>query len=103
MTNFGKAIAYAWAIAFARWPMFKMVSFLEYLCFLEGFFSQTNYNVVVESLFSCFLHFYFLTQNDQFCKGYSLCYGLWKMAVFLKWSNFSKIWCFLERFFAQTN
>ena len=28
--NFAKAIAFAWPIAFARWPIFKMVSFLDY-------------------------------------------------------------------------
>ena len=75
MTNFAKAIALAWAIAFVRWPIFKMVSFLEYLVFFGAVFSQTKYNVVVESFFSCFLHFNFLTQNDQFCKGYSLFMG----------------------------
>ena len=57
MTNFAKAIAFAWAIAFARWPIFKMVSFLKHLVFFGAFFAETNYNVVVESFFSCFLHF----------------------------------------------
>ena len=28
----------AWAIAFARWPIFKMVPFLEYLVFFVGDF-----------------------------------------------------------------
>ena len=73
MTKFAKATAFAWAIAFARWPILKMVSFLEYLVFFGAVFSQTNYNVVVESVFSCFLHFLILTQNDYFFKGYSLC------------------------------
>ena len=58
MTNFAKAIAFAWARAFARWQILKMVSFLEYLVFFfEEFFPQTNYDVVVESFSSCFLHF----------------------------------------------
>ena len=46
--------------------------------FWSGFLAQRNNNVVVESFFSCFLHFEFLTKNDQSCKGYSLC----KMADF---------------------
>ena len=57
MTFFGKGMAFAWAIALARWAIFKMVSFLEYLEFFGAAFAQTNYNVVVESYFSCFLHF----------------------------------------------
>ena len=36
--HFAKAIAFAWAIAFARWPIFKMVSFLEYLVFFRALF-----------------------------------------------------------------
>ena len=31
--HFAKAIIFAWAIAFSRWPIFKIVSFLEYLLF----------------------------------------------------------------------
>ena len=27
--HFAKAVAFAWAIALARWPIFEMVSFLE--------------------------------------------------------------------------
>ena len=38
-----KAIAFAWAIAFARWPIFKIVSFLEYLVFFSsGFLHRTT-------------------------------------------------------------
>ena len=59
MFNFAKAIAFAWAIAFARWPILKMVSFLEYLGFFLRFFSQTSYNVVVESFLSYFCIFNF--------------------------------------------
>ena len=35
MSNFAKAIAFAWAIA---WPIIKMVSFLEYLVFFGSVF-----------------------------------------------------------------
>ena len=36
--HFAEAIAFAWAIAFARWPIFKIVSFLEYLVFFRAVF-----------------------------------------------------------------
>ena len=38
--HFAKAIAFAWAIAFARWPIFKIVSFLEYLVFFGAVFCR---------------------------------------------------------------
>ena len=38
---FAKAIVHAKAIDFARWPIFNMVSFLEYLVFFfSGFFRR---------------------------------------------------------------
>ena len=40
--HFAKAIVFAWAIAFARWPIFKIVSFLEYLVFFAAVFSSTE-------------------------------------------------------------
>ena len=36
--SFAKVIAFAWAIAFASWPIFKIVSFREYLVFFEAVF-----------------------------------------------------------------
>ena len=36
--HFEKAINFAWAIAFARWPIFKLVLFLEYLVFFRAVF-----------------------------------------------------------------
>ena len=35
---FAKAIGYAKAIDFARWPIFNIVSFLEYLVFFRAVF-----------------------------------------------------------------
>ena len=47
--HFAKVIAYAWAIAFKRWPIFKIVSFLEYLVFFfQRFFEQNNFNNLLE-------------------------------------------------------
>ena len=36
--HFAKAIAFVWAIAFARWLSFKIVSFLEYLVIFAAVF-----------------------------------------------------------------
>ena len=36
--HFAKPMVFAWAIAFARWPTFKIVSFLEYLALFRAFF-----------------------------------------------------------------
>ena len=36
--NFAMAIAHVKAIAFARWPIFRIVSFLDYLVFLRAVF-----------------------------------------------------------------
>ena len=44
------------AIAFARWAIFKIISFLEYLVFFERFFAQKNSYVLVEWFFACFWH-----------------------------------------------
>ena len=55
--HFAKTIGFAWAKAFARWPLFKIVLFLQYLVFFRAFFAQTNSNVIVEWFFACFWHF----------------------------------------------
>ena len=36
--DFAKAIPFAWTIAPARWPSFKIVSFLDYLVFFPAAF-----------------------------------------------------------------
>ena len=48
---------FAKAIAFAKWPIFKMLSSLEYLVFFEQFFAQNYFNVLVELISVCFLEF----------------------------------------------
>ena len=37
-----KAIAFAWAIAFTRWPIFEIFSFFEHFVFLESFLHKTT-------------------------------------------------------------
>ena len=63
---------FARAIAFARWPIFKIVSLLEYLGFFEAVFCTQLLS------FKCWIDFrkFFLIlnfdSNRPFCKGYSL-------------------------------
>ena len=73
-----------YAIAFARWAIFKIISFLEYLLFFERFFVQNNCYVLVEWFFCMFLACLIFNPNSQFCNGYRLCMGYshCKMAEF---------------------
>ena len=41
----------------AKWPIFKLVAFLEYFFFCERFFAQNYFNAVLESISACFLEF----------------------------------------------
>ena len=58
-------VAFAWAIAFVRRPIFKLLSFLGYFVFFRasGLFSH---NVLVEWFLACFWHFQFVTQGEHF-------------------------------------
>ena len=73
---FGFFKVFAWAIALSRWPIFKIVSFLEYLVFFERFFAQNNSNVLLEWFFACFWHFLILTQADHFEKAINFAWAL---------------------------
>ena len=42
---------------FPWWPIFKMVSFLDYLVFLERFLAHNNPKCFVELILRCFLEF----------------------------------------------
>ena len=84
-------MAFAWAIA--RWPIFKIVSFLEYLVFFAAVFCTEQLRCAYRYVFRMFLDVLNFDPNLSFFKGYSLC----KMAVF-------KILSFLEYlvFFAES-
>ena len=103
LTIFAKAIALAWAIAFLRWPIFKIVSFLQNLVFFSSGFSIERLYCYYRRVFCMFLEFFNLDPNWPFCKGYSLSMGssLYKMADFQN-SIISRIFsvfssCFLHR------
>ena len=69
--HFAKAIGFAWVIAFGKWPIFKMVSFLEYLLVFVAFFCTEQCSCTI--VFRMFLAFLNFDLNWPFCKGYSLC------------------------------
>ena len=86
---FTKSQDFPWAIAFAWWLIFKMVSVLEYLVFLKRFFPGNNSKWFVEWILTCFLEFYFLTQSDDFAKAIGLAWWpIFKMVSFLKYLVF---------------
>ena len=60
---FAKAIAHAKAIDFARWPIFNIVSFLEYLVFFRAVFWNT------ESILRYFSQIKILAQIEYFAKA----------------------------------
>ena len=95
---FAKRIALAKAIAFGSWPIFNIVSFLEYLVFFRAVFFAENYsNVNTESVLTCFREFKFLAQTDYFAKaiahGNAIAFGKWPtfgIVSFLEYLVFSR-------------
>ena len=74
---FNKRYSLAWATDFTRWPIFKIVSILEYFFFRAAFCTEQllcSCRMVLEM----FLAFLIFDINLPFCKGYSF----WKMADF---------------------
>ena len=57
MTNFAKAIAFGNGYSLCKVTDFQDGLISGIFVFFFAVFSQTNYYVVVESFFSCFLHF----------------------------------------------
>ena len=68
--DFAKAIAFAWTpfLLILKLPDFSSIG-----CFSQRVFAYNNYIVPVETFLICLREFYFLTQSDDFKKGYSLC------------------------------
>ena len=99
-------IAFAWAIAFTRWPIFKIVSFLEYLVLFPVVFLHRTTLVFLYNRFAhVFGHFNFSPNQTILHRVYSLCmgYSLYKMADFQN-RLISRIFgSFSSSFFAQNN
>ena len=47
----------------------KSCHFANISCFLKPFFAQNNLNVLVESFFTRFFEFSFLTESEHFAKA----------------------------------
>ena len=56
-------VAFAWATAFAGWPIFKIVSFLEYLLFFEAGFRIEQLYCPCRLIFGMFLAFSLFDPN----------------------------------------
>ena len=64
---------FAWAIAFAWWPIFKMLSFLDYLVFFRAVFCTEQLWMICRMDFDMFFAILILHPKWGFCMGYSLC------------------------------
>ena len=81
---------FPWAIAFAWWPTFKMVSFHEYFVFFKAVFAQNNSKWFLERILTCFLEIELLTEIDHF--PWAIAFPWWpifKMVSFLQYFEFS--------------
>ena len=83
--HFAKTIAFAGAKSIAKWPIFKIVSFLEHLVLFRAVFC--TYRTTVMLMWNSFCHVFRILNfhsNWPFCKGYRLCMGyrLCKIADF---------------------
>ena len=78
--DFAKAIAFAW------WPflaIFKMLSFFEYyLFFLTRFLHRTTGMCCRNFFIRFFLHFPFLTQNEDFARA--IAFAWWPLLAIFK-------------------
>ena len=61
--HFTKSIPLARGIAFARWPIFKFVSFLEYLVFFQAVFETEQLYRSCRMIFGMFLAFLIFDPN----------------------------------------
>ena len=64
---------FAWAIAFAWWPIFKLVSFLAYLVFFGAVFYTEQLEMICRMDFDMFFRILIFGPKREFCMGYSLC------------------------------
>ena len=65
--------------------------------FFEPFFSIEQLQRVVEMFLACFMHFYFLTQSDDFSK--SIAFAWWPFFPIFKMLSFCEYWLFFGAVF----
>ena len=64
---------FPWAIAFAWWPIFKMLSFLEYLVFFPAVLCTEQLEMISRIDFDMFIGILSFDPHWPFSMGYSLC------------------------------
>ena len=85
---------FAWAIAFARWPIFKMVSFIEYLVFLKAVFCTEQLQMICKRYFDMLFGILIFDLKSGSFMVYSLCMmadfqnGLISRIFSVFWSGF---------------
>ena len=79
--------------------MFKMLSYFDYMVFLQAVFCTKHFYAFRRIILSMFLRRKKLKITCPFCMAYRLT----KMERSSKCSNISTIWCFCRQFFAQKN
>ena len=85
---------FAKAIAFARWPIFKMVSILEYLVLFPEAFCKEEPWMICRMDFEIVFGILIFDPKWGFCKGYSLCMitdfqsGLFPRIFSVFWSGY---------------
>ena len=102
--HFAKPMALAWAIAFARWPIFKIVSCVEYLVLFGGVFWTKQLCCSFRMVFGVFYAFLICDPKYKFCKGLSLGMG-YSVCKMVDFQNivFSRIFgVFSSRFLHST-
>ena len=82
---------FAKAIAFARWPIFNIVLFLEYLVFSRAVFAQNYFSVNTESILTVFRECKSLASIEHFAKAIAHA----KAIAFARWPIFNIV-SFLE-------
>ena len=88
---------FAWALAFAKWPIFKMVSFLEYFVFFRAVVCTELLSSGCRIDFCMFFGILIFDANRHLVMGYSLC----KMADFQNGLISWIFGVFSSRFFRQ--
>ena len=81
------------------WPFSKCSYFSNTSCFLERFFAQNNSNMFVETFFTCFKQFYFLTQTEEF--AWAIAFALWPFLAIFKMLSFFEYQLFLRAVFCK--
>ena len=91
MKYFAKAIAHTKTIAFAKWPIFNIISLLQYLVLYRAALLHR----ITPSILTCFTEFKILVQIEYFAKAVAQANAV----AFVASSHFVYTWLFFFFFF----